>query len=107
MELLKKDDIIISYSTHIMTIHKDIIKTDGLFDDVHSPQFRSLGFFPLLVCISDDEIDVIYSIILEKINILTKTKSNYRVIVSLVGKDSLTEIKDLTKEDLSKGRLRK
>ena len=79
-----------------MKIYSTIINTDN---EDYTLQFRNISIFPLLVCIGNSFIDIIYYLILGYKNILKNIfkniTENYKAILGLKGYETPVEVKDL------------
>ena len=93
-----------------MKIYSTIINTDN---EDYTLQSRNISIFPLLVCIGNSFIDIIYYLILGYKNILKNIlknifkniTENYKAILDLKGYETPVEVKDLKKEKLLKGKI--
>ena len=99
--LLLQDNVVTNYSTHAKKIYNNILHTDNIKSKLY---FGQLGHFLMLVT-TNDGVKLIYNLIPGKANIFTNKRMNYKAVNRFIRKGAAVEVKDLTKEQVSSGKV--
>ena len=101
-KIIKSDKVVSNYGYHTDIIYSEIINSNDVLIVSRLGQVR---VFLVIVLVGDGTINILHHIQPSSTNFFTKKATNIKVIISLTDKGSLTEIKNLHIEELSKGKV--